>query len=394
MGTFVDKRVHYGKTGDFFQHCRDGYKALHVIRRFNQHGQFLEISEFHSGSHQGVLRVLEGKARQGWSNFSFLCKSIWNRPAAVKVDDGVCDCRRGVIGALVSSDENRMLRISPIDPKFENHVTVAMNSAMGVKENPALEGNSDPEVNACVDITLNLTLVCGPGGNWTVSQAQIVKNNSQVSSKPISHAYNPDITNKVIPGGLVQHKQKEWRPKAPVGAPPSPRPISVNLELVDPNLEHSFSVVPSLELTQNSPSLNVVTSPNIPETHTWEMLLREGKRIFTPSIPPMPPIPLSINPFHALLETCLETARGEQSVEVWDDEASESSLPLELSNNVVGGELGEDGSWDDEAIWVELLAISFPVVEESPDKLAQVRANGVTDVVLAALKKPQSDWVM
>jgi hypothetical protein len=189
-----------------------------------------------------------------------------------------------------------MPRISPIDPKFENHVTVAMNSAMGVKENPTLEGNSDPEVNACVDITLNLTLVCGPGGNWTVSQAQIVKNNSQVSSKPISHAYNPNITNKVIPGGPVQHKQKEWRPKAPVGAPPSPRPISINLELVDPNLEHSFSVVPSIELTQNSPSLNVVTSPNIPETYTWEMLLREGKRIFTPSIPPMPPIPLSVKP--------------------------------------------------------------------------------------------------
>jgi hypothetical protein len=162
--------------------------------------------------------------------------------------------------------------------------------------NTTLEGNSDPEVNACVDITLNLTLFCGPGGNWTVSQAQIVKNNSQVSSKPISHAYNPDITNKVIPGGLVQHKQKEWRPKAPVGAPPSPRPISINLELVDPNLEHSFSVVPSIELTQNSPSLNVVTSPNIPETYTWEMLLREGKRIFTPSIPPMPPIPLSVKP--------------------------------------------------------------------------------------------------
>jgi hypothetical protein len=90
----------------------------------------------------------------------------------------------------------------------------------------------------------------------------------------------------------------------------------------------------------------------------------------------------------------LEIARGEQSVEVWDDEASESSLPLELSNNVVGGELGEDGSWDDEAIWVELLAISFPAVEESPDKLAQVGANGVTDVVPAALKEPKSNWVM
>ena len=76
LGSFVEKAVRYGKTGDFFQHRRDGYKAIHVIRRYNRHGQFLEISEFHSGSHQGVLRVPEGKARQGWSEFSILCKNF------------------------------------------------------------------------------------------------------------------------------------------------------------------------------------------------------------------------------------------------------------------------------------------------------------------------------
>jgi hypothetical protein len=43
LGTSVDKTVHYGKTGDFFQHCRDGYKALHVIRCFNQHGERIPL---------------------------------------------------------------------------------------------------------------------------------------------------------------------------------------------------------------------------------------------------------------------------------------------------------------------------------------------------------------
>ena len=194
LGTSVEKAVRYGKTGDFFQHRCDGYKALHVIRRYNRHGQFLEISEFHSGSHQGVLRVLEGKARQGWSDFSLLCKNFWNRPAAVQADGGH-DRRRKESGALVS--ENRMPRITQIDPKFEKHVTVAMNSALGVKENPMVKGN--PEVNARVDIMLNLTLVCGLGGEWTVSQAQIINNNS----KPISQVSNPVITKKAPTGGPV-----------------------------------------------------------------------------------------------------------------------------------------------------------------------------------------------
>jgi hypothetical protein len=42
---------------DFFRHHRDGYKAIHVIRRSNQHGQYLEVSEFHSGARKGVIRI-------------------------------------------------------------------------------------------------------------------------------------------------------------------------------------------------------------------------------------------------------------------------------------------------------------------------------------------------
>ena len=37
---------------------------------------FLETSEFHSGSHQGVIRIPEGVAQQGWVNFSNLCKGF------------------------------------------------------------------------------------------------------------------------------------------------------------------------------------------------------------------------------------------------------------------------------------------------------------------------------
>ena len=302
--------------------------------------------------------------------------------------DGVHDRRKKKIDASVS--ENCMPRITPIAPKFEKHITVAMNTALGVKENPALKGN--PEVNAQVDIMLNLTLVCGLGGEWTLSQAQIINNNY----KPISHASNLAINKKALTGGPVQHKQMVWRPKTPVVPPPNPRSSSGNSDTKDPNLESSSYVVPSPALTQTNANISATNtiSSVTPETHTWEMLLREGRRIFTLAIPPMPPIPISANPFHALSETCLETVMGEQSGEAWDDEASESSSLLELTDKVVGGKSGELGCWDDKALWVEPLAISFPAVEESTVQSAQAGAKGVTEAIPMAIKEPQSNWVM
>ncbi len=85
---------------------------------------------------------------------------------------------------------------------------------------------------------------------------------------------------------------------------------------------------------------------------------------------------------------------GEQSVEVWDDEVSESPLPPEWSDNVVGGELEEFGCWEDEALWVEPLAISFPAIEKNTVKSAQAGAKRAMDAVPVAIKEPQSDWVM
>lgn len=66
LGDVIDQAVKSQSLGEFFKHRRDGYKAIHVIRRSNKNGTFLETSEFHSGSRQGVIRIPEGVARQGW----------------------------------------------------------------------------------------------------------------------------------------------------------------------------------------------------------------------------------------------------------------------------------------------------------------------------------------
>ena len=82
LGDVLYQVIKSGKSGKFFKHQRDGYKALHVIHCSNKHGMFLEISEFHSGSRQGVIRILEGAERQGWVHFSKLCKGFMAPPVA------------------------------------------------------------------------------------------------------------------------------------------------------------------------------------------------------------------------------------------------------------------------------------------------------------------------
>ena len=95
MGTTIDSAVNLGTARNFFKHRRDGYKAIHV-QQSNQYGHFLEISEFHSGSCQGVLCLPKGKGRQGWRDFSRLCRSFWDKVAPAKGIAGTYDHRNGV----------------------------------------------------------------------------------------------------------------------------------------------------------------------------------------------------------------------------------------------------------------------------------------------------------
>jgi hypothetical protein len=123
-----------------------------------------------------------------------------------------------------------------------------------------------------------------------------------------------------------------------------------------------------------------VTSPKSTaigvSTDSWAMLLREGTRLF---VPPMPPLPLSPNPFYALSEnSCLGPVLGSQSTAAWGDESFvASSVEEECTDLAVGGVLGEEGTWNEEAMWVEPLAVSYPALEENKEKLPQVDAPGV-----------------
>jgi hypothetical protein len=56
-------------TQGFLEFFRDGYHTVEVSGMKNDRGTFIEISEFHSGSQQGGIRVSEGRRGVGWAYF-------------------------------------------------------------------------------------------------------------------------------------------------------------------------------------------------------------------------------------------------------------------------------------------------------------------------------------
>lgn len=54
----------------FFCFLRTEYSALELSCLQNEHGRFVEISEYHGGVQRGGIRVLEGFWGKGWDRFA------------------------------------------------------------------------------------------------------------------------------------------------------------------------------------------------------------------------------------------------------------------------------------------------------------------------------------
>jgi hypothetical protein len=208
----IDKVVQYRTRGDFFKHRRDGYKAIHVIRRSNQHGLFLDVSEFHSGSRQSVIRIPAGEERKGWVNFSLMCKGYWEatQTAQGNSHNETQDSRMGAAGKSNSRWASKG-KEPQSKLKFENSANVGVNAALGIMMKDtngkhACLANSDcPLVNARVGLTINMELVCGPGGSWEVAWTKVTHSkviNSTAQTHTHTQARDPSSSKQV------------WRPKA------------------------------------------------------------------------------------------------------------------------------------------------------------------------------------
>jgi hypothetical protein len=358
LGDTIDKAVQSRSRGDFFKHRRDGYKALHVIRCSNQHGNFLEVSEFHRGSHQSVIRIPEGVECQGWVNFLKMCRGFWaTTHAAAGVDQygGVHENRKGV------ASEPKIRWASKgkepiITPNFENRVNVGVKSDMGVKikdtnGNKSRHSNTaHPTVNARVGLKIQLELVYGPGGKWDVAWAHVTDTeaHSQAQDRPPPRqVWKPKLNNPM--NRVPSQPRPSTTPESPLDSSKAPKTSQNNVEM--PLTSSLVIAAPSQAMPEE---LSV--------TDQWALQLRDGQPVVVPS--PGLVAPLSSNPFYALSPEFTDIVKPPSPM-------LGESLPCEYV--AVGTELALEvqpmdnpltSTWEEEAMWVEPLAISAPMEED------------------------------
>jgi hypothetical protein len=350
----IDKAVQSRTRGDFFKHRRDRYKALHVIRRSNQHGNFLEVSEFHSGSRQSVIRIPEGVERQGWVDFSKLCKGFWATTQMSSEDvpyGGAHEKRKGVAGEPNFRWASKG-KEPKITPQFENRVHVGVNSAPGVNTkdiNGKFQSNTAHHgVNARVGLNIHLEMVYGPGGKWDVAWAKVTNvTNTKAQNKPITRqVWKPVENNQMDRVPSQPGPSKE--PESPLDSSKTPSSSSLDLALTS----SSVAVAPSQAMPEDSS----VTDP-------WALQLRDGRRVAVPS-PGLVAL-LSSNPFYALSPEFTDIMKPSSQVLrepipcEYAEGGTESHLALELQS--VDNPI--TSTWEEEAMWVEPLAISAPMEE-------------------------------
>ena len=400
LGDIIDQAVKSQSLGEFFKHRRDGYKAIHVIRRANKHGTFLETSEFHSGSRQGVIRIPEGEARQGWRQFSRLCRGFKASTVVPQRQNPIGhdrERRKGQTGGegLYRETERREPHISQ---NFESGISVNVNPAVAVMANDTLNipinTNANPTVNARVALVINMELECGPTGQWDISWAKVIKSEAGAQSKTqpaASMTLNPGQREMGPNPHLTRAPQKQvWRPKSnPIQNGSSLKYQTSgshsNLLAKGTQLKNPTESMPLDRAADATPPADMAIEASS-EVSDWALQLRDGRRLVVPSIPMAP---LSSNPFFALSSECLAVGKcfstdlGGVSAEEWTESGEldiESSL--QLSKYEQEGVVSDEEGWDEDAMWVEPLAISPPEVEvhiEEKDPVG-TRENSTGDI--------------
>ena len=380
LGNTIDMVASKATGGDFFRHHRDGYKAIHVIRRSNQYGQYLEVSEFHSGSRKGVIRIPARLEQQGWAQFSLFYKGHQNQAPLSQRQNSTNERHREVAKAAVMTKEieGGKPQIMHQDFVFQNHVTDTGNKAVGLI---SMDMPKDL-VNTRVQLHLKLELSCGLDGEWVLSQAELQNpepTRTHLTKQPNGPPFKPV-------------SRQEWRPKF--------QPNKITHQT--PQLKTSPEASTQAECSHSEPStsdakardtddvLNT-TEEDASEVGTWALQLWQGQRLF---VPQMPPLPLSPNPFYALSspELCVETMEKIESSEVWALDTSAHTPDLVILEPSHSGIEGDEVDWEDRANWVEPLAIAYPAEASNGGSKLQVDTIEVGDPVVTS--GSQSEWVM
>ncbi len=122
---------------------------------------------------------------QGWVDFSKQCKGFWNTNFRRRAELGGVGNNKG--------KESHELQMVREDTNFKKLVSVAVNNAFGI--NTMLQ----TKVNARVELSIKLDLVCGPTGAWEVAQAQVLQDTSKAQAKAKDKTIQPEVKNPIGP---------------------------------------------------------------------------------------------------------------------------------------------------------------------------------------------------
>ncbi|GMY37358.1 vesicle-fusing ATPase-like [Fagus crenata] len=261
-------------------------------------------------------------------------------------------------------------------------------------------------------LVLKLELVCGPSGHWDVSWAKVSNTAGGAHAKKCNPETHSALGESQLKMGHEPHVplKQIWRPKSGPSSLTGHHPPQVDSSL-STQPSGSLSKLPSVERSPNpnpeeleqleraivaSSSVDAATEL-LPEMSDWALQLRDGRRLVILSIPMAP---LSSNPFYALSSEYLEAGKmlptaqdGISITESMEDEDIDRAL--EISKYEQGGVVSDVGDWDEDAMWVEPLAISLPDAEPRTEVKGNLgnQEKSTGPVPSPNLTKgPQSDW--
>ncbi|GMY38251.1 hypothetical protein FCV25MIE_33495 [Fagus crenata] len=299
--------------------------------------------------------------------------------------------RRAAVGGVGNNKGKEILlpQTTEKDINFKNQISVAANKAISI--NATLQPPKT-KVKARVEASIKLELVCEPTGVWEVARAQVVQDNSKAQLKESKKSVQTDLKNvnqRIGPPTVpAKRTTRVWQPKYKLletrAYPPFHGSSSTSLEASSVEQHRDLScnklsgdedaVLPlTMTLEHESSGWAMKSRDEVSaiepssEGSDWALQLQDGRCLVMPS---SPMAPLSSNPFFALSSEYLEVGKlipsalgGVLADESIEDGEIDMASSLEISKYKQEGVLRDVGDWDEDAMWVEPLAISLPDAE-------------------------------
>ncbi|GMY14512.1 hypothetical protein FCV25MIE_09751 [Fagus crenata] len=182
----LEELVSLKHTGDFVRTIRKGETVFIAQRCNNAKGRFVTIQAIHRGGRRGSIIIPEGRNSNGWRGFALELRRILfpesppnqqskarervAKPAGVLGKSFVVAASGSGNAHGGGSVKGKEIFLEGI-PKSREHSKQNLN----LKINMATSEREKRDLGK-VNISINLELICGPNGDWSVQKACIGDN--------------------------------------------------------------------------------------------------------------------------------------------------------------------------------------------------------------------------